>query len=128
MRFIPAFSVVAAALAVAAGPAKATEEIARDVCSCISADDVRAFQRILDNHNLRLRGAYEAIRCNGYTLVQFAITAEAEDVGTLLARSLPTRALENDKVKGLHVVSWAERTGYGSSLIVRRIDERLNTN
>lgn len=101
------------------------ENIARQVCSVISADNLKALDNIIDRHNLRLRNLYNGVRCNGYSILQFAVTAEAIDVGLQLTQRLPEQALANDSVNGQHLVTWANRTGYGSSPVVEAVRQRL---
>lgn len=100
------------------------ENIGKDICYSISADNRREFQNIIDRHNLRIRGMYTAIRCNGLTLLQFAIIAEAADTGLLLTRNLPIRLILEHDDSGHTILEWAETTGYGNSAIIRAIRER----
>lgn len=100
------------------------ENIAKDICYSISADNRREFQNIIDRNNLRIRGMYPAIRCNGYTLLQFAIIAEAADTGLLIARNLPIRLILEHDEQNHSILEWAETTGYGNSPIIRAIRER----
>ncbi|WP_185960781.1 DUF3718 domain-containing protein [Aliidiomarina halalkaliphila] len=101
------------------------EGIAEAICFEISSDNLRELSTIINRHNLRLRNLYTSVRCNGYSMLQFAITAEAEDVGRMLTRSLPPRMIKNDEVDGVPLLRWAESTGYGSSPIVLAVRERI---
>ncbi|RUO30158.1 DUF3718 domain-containing protein [Aliidiomarina sanyensis] len=101
------------------------EDIARAICYEISSDNLRELSAIINRHNLRLRNLYSSVRCNGYSMLQFAITAEAEDVGRMLTRSLPARMIQNDDVDGVPLLRWADATGYNSSPIVEAVRRRL---
>lgn len=118
-----------AAVALTAGlsvPAQANDAIAEGLCTAISADDRQRLRTILSNHNVRIRNVFSSVRCNGYSMLQFAITAEASDVGELLIRQLPVRAIEEDTFEGKSVLEWAEQSGYANSSVVSVVRERLN--
>ncbi|WP_194757062.1 DUF3718 domain-containing protein [Aliidiomarina indica] len=101
------------------------EGIAEAICYEISSDNLRELSLIINRHNLRLRNLYSSVRCNGYSMLQFAITAEAEEVGRMLTRSLPPRMIKNDDVDGTPLLRWAETTGYGTSPVVQAVRERV---
>lgn len=101
------------------------EELAKEICYSISADNRREFQNILDRNGLRIRNMYSAIKCNGYSILQFAVIAEATDTGMLLTRSLPARMILEENESGDSILDWAETTGYHNSPIIRAVRERL---
>jgi|GEM_PF-1093359 len=101
------------------------EELARQICFLISADDRREFQALINRSNLRLNNLFNSVRCNGYTLLQFAVTAEAVEVGSLLARSLPSRMIMEPDHNGRTIFQWAETTSYDSSQIIQALRQRL---
>lgn len=103
----------------------AANEIAEGICTAISADDRQRLRTILSNHNMRVRNIYNGVRCNGYSMLQFAITAEAAQVGDLITRQLPASMIEEDTVNGEPVLAWAESSGYGSSEVVASVRSRL---
>lgn len=105
--------------------ANASGMIAQSLCSAVSADDRQRFRAILGNHNVRVRNIYSGVRCNGYSMLQFAITAEAANVGELLIRQLPASSIEEETVNGLSVVEWAEQSGYANSAVLSVVRERL---
>ena len=106
-------------------PVQASNAIAESVCSAISADDRQRLRTILDNHNVRVRNIYDGVRCNGFSMIQFAITAEAAAVGEFLVRQLPARAIEEDTVNGVSVLDWAEQSGYGDSAVLTIVRDRI---
>ncbi|RUO36196.1 hypothetical protein CWE13_10030 [Aliidiomarina shirensis] len=101
------------------------ENVAKDICYSISADNRREFQNILERNSLRIRNMYTAVKCNGYTLLQFAVIAEATDTGLLLTRSLPARMIFEKYENGDSILDWAETTGYHNSPIIHAVRERL---
>lgn len=101
-------------------------EIAEGICTAISADDRQRLRTILSNHNMRVRNIYTGVRCNGYSMLQFAITAEAAQVGEMLTRQLPPSMIENDTVNGVSMLDWAESSGYGSSEVLASVRSRLD--
>lgn len=103
----------------------AMDNVAEGLCSSIVADDRQRLRTILSNHNIRLRNVFTGVRCNGYSMLQFAITAEAIDVGEMLIRLLPVSTIENDKVNGEGVIQWAEKAGYGTSPVLAVVRKRL---
>lgn len=107
-------------------PVQASEDVAEGLCSSISADDRQRFRTILHNYNLRIRNIYDGVRCNGYSMLQFAITAEAIQVGEMLSRQLPVRTIADDKVDGQPLIEWAEQAGYATSDVLQVVRERMN--
>src|SRR5690554_8227465 len=103
----------------------ALDNVAEKLCSSIVADDRQRMRTILSNHNIRLRNVFSGVRCNDYSMLQFAITAEAIDVGEMLIRLRPVSTIENDKVNGEGVIQWAEKAGYGTSLVLALVRKRL---
>ncbi|RUO40055.1 hypothetical protein CWE15_07870 [Aliidiomarina taiwanensis] len=127
MRLIQWFLPVLLTSAVFAAPAKAVENelIAKSLCRAIMSDDRSYLRDIITKHKLRLPNVFTAVRCNGYSMLQFAITAEALDVGEMLIRRVPLSVLEADKVDGESVDEWAEKAGYGSSPVIAIVRQRL---
>ncbi|RAJ94960.1 DUF3718 domain-containing protein [Aliidiomarina maris] len=103
----------------------AANEIAEGICTAISADDRQRLRTILSNHNMRVRNVFTGIRCNGYSMLQFAITAEAAQVGDMITRQLPASMIAQDTVNGVPVLEWAESSGYASSDVVAAVRTRL---
>lgn len=100
-------------------------EIAEGICTAISADDRQRLRTILSNHNMRVRNVYSGVRCNGYSMLQFAITAEAAQVGDMITRQLPASMIAEDTVNGVAMLEWAESSGFGSSEVVASVRSRL---
>lgn len=122
-----ALTVVAGSLALGMThtSAMANDSIAEGLCTAISADDRQRLRTILNNNNMRVRNIYSGVRCNGYSMLQFAITAEAEQVGELITRQLPASVIEQDTVNGESMLDWAQSSGYGSSAVVAAVRARL---
>ncbi|HLV48966.1 MAG TPA: DUF3718 domain-containing protein [Aliidiomarina sp.] len=120
------FFFVAAVMTVLPTKSYANSEIAEGLCAAIVADDRQRMRTILSNNNMRLRNVFNGVRCNGYSMLQFAITAEAIDVGEMLIRQLPIRIIEEDEVNGQNILQWAESAGYGSSPVLQVVRDRLN--
>ena len=127
MRLIQMFLPLLFVSSVFATPAKAVESelIAKNLCRAVMSDDRSYLREIITKHKLRLPNVFTAVRCNGYSMLQFAITAEALDVGEMLIRRVPLSVLEADKVNGKRVDEWAEKAGYGSSPVIAIVRERL---
>lgn len=106
-------------------PVAQANEIAEGICTAISADDRQRLRTILSNHNTRVRSIYSGVRCNGYSMLQFAITAEAIQVGEMITRQLPASVIENDTVNGESLLEWAESSGYGSSAVIESVRSRI---
>lgn len=129
MRFFSLTTLAFSLLVMNLFPAKsyANDDIAAGLCSAIVADDRQRLRTILSNHNTRLRNVFNGVRCNGYSMLQFAITAEAVDVGEMLIRQLPLRVIETDFINGVNIIQWAESAGYGSSVVLEGVRERLSS-
>lgn len=125
MKKLAIAMVVGGLVAVTVPTPTTANEIAEGICTAISADDRQRLRTILSNHNMRVRNIYSGVRCNGYSMLQFAITAEASQVGELITRQLPASMIESDTVNGVSVLEWAESSGYGSSDVLASVRSRL---
>lgn len=64
------------------------------ICSFVRTNDSRALKQKLQHERKRLRDIYTSIRCNNYSLIQFALKHNAHDIGRFLALSATPGSIE----------------------------------
>lgn len=65
-----------------------SEDLALLFCSYVQANDSNRFRNLLRNMRLRIRDLYPRIRCNNYSLIQFAAVSNSYDIGRFIAHSV----------------------------------------
>lgn len=94
-------------------------ELALSLCTYVQGDDTMRMRKKLRDSRVRLRDIYTGIQCNGESLLQFAMSNGANDVGTFIVGRLSVDDLQN-----AGDYEWAQANGHGSSAIAQAIKER----
>ncbi len=90
------------------------------LCTLVQQDDRNQLRRYLSDNRLNLRNVYDGIRCNNETLLQFAISNESFDTGSIIIRQVRAATLEQ-----AGYVDWANNNGLGHSQLVNEIKTRI---
>ncbi len=61
------------------------------ICEYISINDKKRLRNFLKSNNLKIRGIFDNILCNGENLLQFAATSNALDIGEYMIGKLPVK-------------------------------------
>ncbi len=108
-------------------PASASDErLAESLCGYIAADDASRLRKKLRDNKLRLRNIYDAVLCEGSSMLKFALERGANDAGEFIARKVAPQTLESAGPDGWIILQWAEKQGLSDSPIVSTIKQRIN--
>ncbi|MGI2258136.1 DUF3718 domain-containing protein [Shewanella sp. GXUN23E] len=125
MRVLP---VAMMALLLAGGiarPVQASDMLVANICEYVKSDDRNLLRQKLKDSRLKLRQIYDGIRCDGHTLVRFAMVSGANESGEFIVSRLPSSMLQQAESDGLTVEAWAESQGHGVSPIVAALKARI---
>lgn len=100
-------------------PAQA-QDLALNLCTYVQGDDRMRMRQRMREDRLRLRSVYDGIRCNGLSLIQFAMANGADDIGGFMVSQLPASQIE-----GNGDLAWAESNGHGDSAVAQAIRDRV---
>ncbi|WP_157980877.1 DUF3718 domain-containing protein [Pseudidiomarina homiensis] len=97
----------------------ASEEIALVFCAYVRDNDTSRLQNKMRELRIRMRDVYSSIRCNGASLIQFALKTNSHDVGSFIVRSVPLNDLRD-----AGDYEWALENGYGDTVIGQALSDR----
>lgn len=95
--------------------------IAQNLCTYVEGNDRLRMRQRLREDRIQLRRIYTDVVCNGQSMLQFAMSSGAQDIGEFIASQLPSSALE-----AAGDLEWAENNGHGDSAIAQAIRERVS--
>lgn len=96
------------------------QDLALNLCTYVQGDDRMRMRQRIREERVRLRQVYDGVRCNGMSLIQFALTSGSDDIGVFIASQLPASVLTSGGE-----LEWAESNGYTGTDTVQAIRERL---
>lgn len=105
-------------------PAKAYDNVAAAMCNYIVADHKSRFRDSLRSNKIKLKKVYKQITCNGHSLLRFAMTKDADNVGKFIVKRLPASLLQKPEADGVTVYDWAKANGKEASSIAQAIKTR----
>ena len=94
-------------------------ELALSLCTYVQGDDTMRMRKKLRDARVRVRDIYSGIRCNGQSLLQFAMSNGSQDIGEFIVGRLSV-----DELKASGDYEWAQSNGHGSSAIAVAIKDR----
>lgn len=97
-----------------------SEEIALVFCAYVRDNDTTRLQNKMRELRIRMRDVYTNIRCNGASLVQFALKTNSQDVGSFIVRSVTLNDLRE-----VNDYEWAVQQGYADTVIGTALQERF---
>ncbi|WKE66135.1 DUF3718 domain-containing protein [Gallaecimonas kandeliae] len=107
-------------------PASANaEQLVASICDYVAANDKNRLRSKLSDSGIRLRNIYDGIKCNGMSLLRFALTSGADDTGEFIAKQLSGSSLNAPEADGKTIVAWADANGFGGSATIAAVKERL---
>lgn len=118
-------SAVLAAAIFAPTTAQANDQLASSICSYIETDNKSRLRKVLKENKVRIRNIHESIVCGGQPMLRFAITKDAQSVGTFIVSKISASALSQPSTDGLNVVDWAANGGHGGSPIVANVKNKI---
>jgi len=105
------------------------EDALTNICNVVKHNDKselrKKMRKVQSNYKLRLGDYYDAISCDGESLIRTALLSEAYDTGILLVKKLPKSRLEAAGLDGVKLISWIETKGLMDSPISEELLARL---
>jgi hypothetical protein len=118
-KFVTAAVIVGAYLA-AAPAALAQDQWATSLCEYTKADDKNRVRKVLSDNKVNVRKVYDAIQCNGDSLIKFAMRSDAYETGSFFVKQMPAKALVAEDLE-----AWAAANGLGASPLINDIKARI---
>jgi len=89
------------------------------ICENVAADNKSRFRKKLKESGVKLRNVYGAISCGGESLVRYAMSNNATNVGNYIVKRMPA-----SHFAGSGDAEWANSNGFSASPIVASIAAR----
>jgi hypothetical protein len=89
------------------------------ICENVATDNKSRFRKKLKEAGIKLRNIYDGISCGGENLVRYAMTKNAQGVGTFIVGRLPSSHFASSGD-----LDWANANGHGGSEIAKAIKDR----
>lgn len=105
---------------------QADDLLAETICSYIEVDNKSRLRKVLKSNNIRIRNVFDSIKCDGQSMLHFAISAEANAVGGFIVSKLPVAALSTPASDGKTLLQWAEEFGHAASPVVAIAKDKIS--
>jgi len=103
-----------------------SNQLASNLCGYVAADNKSRVRKTLKDNGVRLRNIYSDVKCNGLSLLRFAMQSGADQAGTFVSKKLSDKILSAAESDGQTVLQWAEANGHGGTATVAEIKAKLN--
>jgi len=120
MKKLVTLAVVASAYFAAAPAALAQDQWVTSLCEYTKADDKNRVRKVLSDNKVNLRKIYDAIQCNGDSLIKFAMRSDAYETGSFFVKQMPAKALVAEDLE-----AWATANGFAASPLINDIKARI---
>lgn len=117
---IALLSVAVAVFVMGAPVANANEQWATSLCEFTKADDKNRIRKLLSENKVNVRKIYDSVRCNGESLIKFAMRSDAYEVGSFYVKQMPAKALVEEDLE-----AWAAANGLAASSLINDIKARI---
>ena len=98
-----------------------TDDVALLFCSYIQTNDSTSFRNTLREQRLRLRDIYPRIRCNNYSMIQFATVSGSHEIGRFIAHSVLVEDMQS--VGDINWIQQLEATDPIAEVVRQRYQE-----
>ena len=109
-----------AAVVVSSPAVMAQEQWTVSLCEYTKADDKNRIRKLLSDNKVNVRKVYDAIQCNGDSLIKFAMRSDAYEVGSFFVKQMPAKSLQAEDLE-----NWANVNGMGQSPLINDIKARI---
>ena len=100
-----------------------------NICTIVEADDKgelrKKMRSVQSDYRLKLHDYYSGISCGGQSLIRTALANNAVEVGTLLVKKMPSKALQSPEADGKTLQAWIAEQGLQSSPISEELNNRI---
>ena len=119
MKLAVILTVVLALVGYSFAPSASANSALNGICENIAADNKSRFRKKIKESGLKLRAIYSGISCSGENLVRYAMSKNANSVGSYIVKRLPASHFSESGD-----VEWANSNGLSTSPIVESIAAR----
>lgn len=120
MKKLVTLAVVASAYFAAAPLAVAQDQWVTSLCEYTKADDKNRVRKVLSDNKVNVRKIYDAIQCNGDSLIKFAMRNDAYETGSFFVKQMPAKALVAEDLE-----TWAAANNLAASPLINDIKARI---
>ena len=120
MKKLVTLAVVASAYFAVAPVVVAQDQWATSLCEYTKADDKNRVRKVLCDKKVNVRKVYDAIQCNGDSLIKFAMRSDAYETGAFFVKQMPAKALVAEDLE-----TWAAANGLAASPLINDIKARI---
>ncbi len=120
MKKLVTLAVVASAYFAVAPVVVAQDQWATSLCEYTKADDKNRVRKVLSDNKVNVRKVYDAIQCNGDSLIKFAMRSDAYETGAFFVKQMPAKALVAEDLE-----TWAAANGLAASPLINDIKARI---
>ena len=120
MKKLVTLAVVASAYFAAAPLAVAQDQWVTSLCEYTKADDKNRVRKLLSDNKVNVRKIYDAIQCNGDSLIKFAMRNDAYETGSFFVKQMPAKALVAEDLE-----TWAAANNLAASPLINDIKARI---
>ncbi len=100
-----------------------------NMCDIVKANDKSQLRKkihtVATYYRMRLNDYYDAVSCDGQSLIRTAILVNALESGSLLIKKMPRGALAAPEADGKTLQAWVAEQGLDNSEIAMLLNDRL---
>lgn len=120
MKKLVTLAVLATAYFTAVPAVMAQDQWVTSLCEYTKADDKNRVRKVLSDNKVNVRKIYDAIQCNGDSLIKFAMRNDAYETGSFFVKQMPAKALVAEDLE-----AWATANGLAASPLINDIKARI---
>ena len=100
-----------------------------NICTIVKADDKgelrKKMKKVQADYKLKLPDYYSGISCKGMSLIRFAFSNDAEDVGKLMIKKMPKSILIAPEADGKTLRAWVSEAGLMEKPLAKALNKRI---
>ncbi|MCU7555804.1 DUF3718 domain-containing protein [Alteromonas sp. ASW11-19] len=100
-----------------------------NMCEIVKSNDKSELRKKIHNvatyYRMKLNDYYDAVSCDGYSLIRAAILFNALESGSLLIKKMPRGALAAPEADGKTLQAWVAEQGLNNTEIAMLLNDRL---
>lgn len=101
--------------------ASGADQLVLLICNNIKGDDKYRLRKLLKENRLKVKKIYGAVKCNGLTMVRYAIKSNASKVGVFIVKRVP-----GSQIASAGDIEWAKENGFGDHEITAEMINRIS--
>ncbi len=97
-------------------PLSFSENMSRNICEYVAADDKKRLRSFLKSKRIKLRSIFSDLQCNKMNILIFADSSKSENVGGMLIKKLPK------KIVAINIDELTKHSDHLASLAKKRVE------